>query len=1039
MSIASEEATPLRQTEVRGEESMPAAIEAALAHSPVVVYRLAWQNGKIAARVISGNINRLLGMTATELVDRGWWVQRLHPEDRERAIGTLAKMNDGGHSHGEYRLRHVDGSYRWVEDSCQSMRDERGDPAGFVGVWTDVTQHKLLEAQAALNDERFNAFFSSANTGLALLNHELRYVQINAKLAEMNGLSVGAHLGRTVEEVVPTVAPNLVPLLQEVLSTGEPVLNLQITGDTRGQRGRRRHWVESFFPVKGPSGKVKGVGVVVVENTAHKEAEERYRETQRQFHEMLANVALIAMTMNRDGAVTFCNDHLLRVTGWKREEVIGCDWFDRFIPSKHPEVKAMFFEMMAKGEIPAHYENPIRTKSGEERDIVWNNTVLRDVDGNVIGTASIGEDVTERRRAEEALRLSEQRFRQLAESIREVFWLTDPGRTAILYLSPAYETVWGRARESAMAAPDKWLDAVHPDDRGRLLAALPRQASGDYEEEFRIVRPDGAVRWIRDRAFPVHDEKGVVYRIAGVAEDITERKQEEQSRRAMEERFSAIFHSSPVGIAYSTVGGLLIDVNAQLAKMLGYSREEVVGRTVHDLHFWANPGDRAPVMARLQRDGVVLNEEVKFQQKSGDIRTVLLSLQSLQLANEPVFVAMLIDVTQLKAMESQLHRAERMESVGQLASGIAHDMNNILAPIMMAAPLLRMPLRPADVEKTLTTIEVSAKRGADLVRQLLTIGRGADGERAPMDVSGVVSETGKIATETFPKNIDVVVEVAADLWRVRGNAAQLHQVLLNLCVNARDAMPSGGRLRLTAANLSCTGGEPKRHPEMKPGNYVLLTATDTGMGIPAHLAEKIFEPFFTTKELGKGTGLGLSMVAGIVKAHGGLVNLRSREGEGTTFEVFLPATDDATQDTGSRPPAVMLGNDELVLVVDDEESVRTIVRDTLVRHRYRVITATDGADALAAYAQAAGEIKAVLIDLEMPVMDGVTFARALRRVNPRIPLIVSTGLGGDRGPDRRQAELEALDVAAIVTKPYTAERLLAVISKALEKQGAGKR
>src|SRR5581483_3420261 len=242
-----------------------------------------------------------------------------------------------------------------------------------------------------------------------------------------------------------------------------------------------------------------------------KRAEQVVRESERRFREMLETVELIAMTLDKDGRVTFCNDYLLQLTQWKREEVLGADWFAKFIPESTTALKKLFLSTVAVGQIPPHYENPIKTKNGELRDITWNNTMLRDVAGNFIGTASLGLDVTEGKRAEAALRESEAKFRELAGHIDEVFWITNAAKNQMLYVSPGYEKVWGNTCESLYRSPETWMDAIHPEDRERVLhAAMTRQQNGTYDEEYRIIRPDKSIRWIRDRAFPVRNEVGQV-------------------------------------------------------------------------------------------------------------------------------------------------------------------------------------------------------------------------------------------------------------------------------------------------------------------------------------------------------------------------------------------------------------------------------------------------------------------------------------------------------------------------------------------------
>jgi PAS domain S-box-containing protein len=509
----------------------------------------------------------------------------------------------------------------------------------------------------------------------------------------------------------------------------------------------------------------------------------------------------------------------------------------------------------------------------------------------------------------QSLRESEERFRQMTESIDEVFWMTDPVKGSLIYMSPAYEKVWGRTCASLYASPDRWVDALYPEDSERIrTAARTKQLAGEYNETYRIVRPDGTVRWLQEQAFPVKNAAGVIYRMVGVAQDITEKKQ----------------------------------------------------------------------------------------------------------------------------LESQFFRAQRLESIGTLASGIAHDLNNILAPIMMAAPLIRTSKSPAATEKMLTTVESSAQRGALLVRQLLTFGRGVEGERQMLAIAPIFGEMVTIARQTFPKNITIATEIADDVGPILGDATQVHQVLLNLCVNARDAMPQGGKLTMAAANVQVDRNSTTMAPGAKAGDYVRLSVADTGSGMTPEIIDKIFDPFFTTKEMGKGTGLGLATVLGLVKSHGGFVTLNSEPGAGSVFHVHFPAS--------SRPEAFVPvvrtvapppGHGELLLVVDDEENIRDVVSGTLSQHGYRVITADDGIKGTSRYAMSLDDIKLVITDLDMPNLDGMTMIRVLQQMNPKLKVIVSSGALSREEMGARMTELTSLGVSAFLDKPYTADQILQVVHDAL--------
>src|SRR4051812_12393069 len=392
------------------------------------------------------------------------------------------------------------------------------------------------------------------------------------------------------------------------------------------------------------------------------------------------------------------------------------------------------------------------------------------------------------------------------------------------------------------------------------------------------------------------------------------------------------------------------------------------------------------------------------------------------------------DLTETKKLEAQFLRAQRQESIGTLASGIAHDLNNTLSPILMSVSVLRKSVSTKEGEKILGIIESSAERGAGIVKQVLTFARGVEGERVLLQPKHLLSEMSKILAQTFPRNIDIKAQFPPDLWVISGDATQLHQVLLNLSVNARDAMGApGGTLTICAENIDVDAHFARTNPGAQLGEHVVLRVTDTGEGMSPETMDKIFDPFFTTKEVGKGTGLGLATVIGIVKSHGGFLTVQSEIGVGTSFRVFLPASkQEGNEVKQTTEGAVEEGQGELILVVDDEAPIREALVQTLEDHGYRAYTAEDGSDAVALYSHRRGEFKLVLTDLAMAQMDGVALVRALRKMDPGVKVIVSSG----HLQPEQTVTLEKLGVKHFLDKPYTAHKLLKMIRASLGEAAA---
>lgn len=474
--------------------------------------------------------------------------------------------------------------------------------------------------------------------------------------------------------------------------------------------------------------------------------------------------------------------------------------------------------------------------------------------------------------------------------------------------------------------------------------------------------------------------------------------------------------------------------NQGAAQVLGVaSPAELLGKHDRELFPSAQAETFAADDERVIKGDAIFNQEESLLALDGKERTLLTTKFPLRdlTGNITGLVGIGRDITARKRLETELLRAQRVESIGRLASGIAHDMNNILAPIMMSASLLRTPrLAPKAVETTLQTIESSAKRGADLVKQLLLFGRGGEGGRGVVNFRKMVDELASIARETFPRNIVFKTEVPANLWTVEADATQLHQVLLNLCVNARDAMPSGGTLTVGASNVTLDEAACRPHPAASPGPYLCVTVSDTGTGIPPEIAAKIFEPFFTTKEIGRGTGLGLATVLSVMEAHAGFISLESEIGRGTCFRLHLPAKPNAKEAMEKGSGASPAGRGELILVVDDERYIREIISQILLTHNYRVIEASDGVEALALFAQHP-EVDLLLTDIDMPNLDGIGLVERLRQQKPTLPIVVSSGLADAKNNALRQEQLQPYGLSQILAKPCTKDQVLHRIAEEL--------
>jgi PAS domain S-box-containing protein len=570
-------------------------------------------------------------------------------------------------------------------------------------------------------------------------------------------------------------------------------------------------------------------------------------------------------------------------------------------------------------------------------------------------------------------------------------------------------------------------DSANRDLRTLMEQVLADPAAFEQNTNENVCR-DGRRVWIAWTNKTVLDEHGEIREVLSIGTDITERK------RAAEQiaEQAAFLDKARDAIIARTIDGQILFWNQGAENIYGWKREEVIGRNIGEL-IYADP-----------RVFVELNEQIVASEEwSGELRHLTRDRQEIIVESrwtlirdkegQPKSVLTInTDVTERKRIEAQFLRAQRMESIGTLAGGIAHDLNNILTPIMMSIELLRDGANSEESEKILRTISTSARRGADIVRQVLSFARGIEGQRVEIQPKHLVKDLAQIIGDTFPKDIRLDFFVPEDIWTILGDPTQVHQVLLNLSVNARDAMPHGGELTIRIENRVLDEHYAVMHMQAKPGRYVEIAVTDTGIGVPAENLDKIFEPFFTTKELNKGTGLGLSTVMAIVKSHNGLINVYSEVGRGSVFHVYFPAMETSKHGRKEQLEVASIprGHGETVLLVDDEASIRTVTGQTLQAYGYRVITASDGAEALALYARNQEEISLVLTDMRMPILAGSPMIQALLRINPTLKIIAASGLDASGSLNTYSGP----GVKYFLMKPYTAETLLKTIRATLDEK-----
>jgi two-component system, cell cycle sensor histidine kinase and response regulator CckA len=754
-------------------------------------------------------------------------------------------------------------------------------------------------------------------------------------------------------------------------------------------------------------------------------AADALRASEQRFRALVENSTDTVALVAPDGILLYVSGSIGKLLGFSVDEVVGRNLLEFAHPDDLSPGSIVLDEILAHPGAAIEVELRARHRDGS-----W--CLLVCVAANHLNEPAVAaivcnfSDVTIRRHLEQEQAESGRLLRALFENAQDAILVSDDeGR--YVEANPAACGLFGVSRNELLGRTPERFYAPGVDYAEAHQAFL---ADGQSEGVLRLVTAEGEARDVEFSA-TAHVLPG---RHISILRDVTERRRAQDALERSEERFATLFRSSPLAISISEfASGRVIELNARFAELAGRTHEQVLGRTSLELGLWPNAAERDRAIAPLKQGGGVLNLEAHLRRENGELRDVLMSIERIGLAaeTEPVLATMLVDVTEHRQLEEQLRQSQKMEAVGRLAGGIAHDFNNILSLILGYGDLLRHQIpEGAPGHKRLLEILKAAERAADLTRQLLAFSRKQVLQPRILDLNAVVSSIDSMLRRMIGEDVTLQTSLAPDLGLVRADPGQLDQVLLNLAVNARDAMPNGGRLSLQTANADLDPSWAAEHEGGRPGPYVMLSMADSGMGMSPEVRLRIFEPFFTTKPAGAGTGLGLATVYGIVRQSEGHIWVYSEPGQGTVFKIYLPRVDSQGEPTpiaASSQERGPLGT-ETVLVVEDEASLLRLTRELLDDLGYRVLEAPNGAAALELLERHPEPVHLLLSDTVMPGMNGRELAERVRALRPDVRVVLMSGYTDDAilrlGVSR--------DQVPFLQKPFTPGQLAMTLRLALD-------
>ncbi|MBN1398567.1 MAG: PAS domain S-box protein [Bacteroidetes bacterium] len=903
--------------------------------------------------------------------------------------------------------------------------------------WRLIKEHKQAEEELRESELRYRSLYENVSVGLYRTTPSGKILMANRSLVQMLGYEnfeqlsernlTKAGFGRTTlrKEFLKKIETE--DEINDYESTwtrqdGSLIIVKENARAIRDAQGRTMYY----------DGTVEDITEQRLAELAGKYAEDALWESEKKYHSLFDNAVEGIYYTTPEGRFTNVNRAFAKMLGFESpEEVIKSITDITKQLYVNPDERKKALAILKEDGFIKDYEIQMRRKDGEAIWTSVNARTKKTAGGSIEFEGSVT-DITAHKIAEQLIEKEREELKLLIDTVPLIIFYKDRDGRFIRVKKAFAESLKIKEEEFIGRTvfdlySDEIAQAMTKDDKEVIETKQPKLGILEKYES-----ADG-LKWVQTDKIPILDKKNNIVGLIGIAQDMTDKLKSEKALRESEEKFRKAFMTTPDAININRMqDGMYVSVNKGFTKIIGYSEEELIGKTSLELNIWVDPEDRKNVVSKLKKEGMVENYEAKFRTKKDEIKTGLMSATSIELNGVQHLLTITRDITERKYYEEHLRQMQKLEGLGTLAGGIAHDFNNILGIILAYnSSIKRFKDDTKKLEFAAETIAKAVDRGKTIVQQILTFARKSETTFGAVNVNEIVMEVMTMVFETFPKTLTYAQNYEKGMPFINADHTQLYQAILNLCVNARDAMPDGGLLTINTCIVTgvslCT-----KHPDVVNSDYVCIEVSDTGEGMDEEIRNRIFEPFFTTKSISKGSGLGLAVVFGVVQTHKGFIDVESQKGKGTTFRIYLPAVHAQVSAVIKEVENLedIPGGTETILLVEDEEMLMMSLQMMLFEKGYNILTANDGLEALKVYQENKNDISLVLTDLGLPTITGLEVCQRIKKIKPNERMVLATGY---LDPDMKTEFLDA-GIQHFLLKPYDPQKVIKVIRQILDEK-----